>query len=121
MWKRLKNQKGLTLLEVLVALACASLAIVSFVTLTSFSTEMEADAKRLTEATLIAENMMRSIEEGDFPETGMEEGDVEGTEGFTYKKHVTDTFIENVKEIKLEIFWDQGKRGTEFLLFVRKK
>jgi|YelNatPaOPRAMG01_1025707.scaffolds.fasta_scaffold01749_21 type II secretion system protein I len=121
MWKRLKNQKGLTLLEVLVALACASLAIVSFVTLTSFSTEMEADAKRLTEATLIAENMMRSIEEGDFPETGMEEGEVEGMEGFTYKKHVTDTFIENVKEIRLEIFWDQGKRGTEFLLFVRKK
>lgn len=119
--KKLKEKKGITLLEVVIALACASIALFSFVSLVFSSLKMEDYARGLMDATLIAEKMIKEIREGDFPEIGEEEGPVEGSDGFYFRKHVSDTIVENIRQVNLEIQWDNNKHATEFIFYVRKK
>lgn len=119
--KKLKEKKGITLLEVVVALACASIALFSFISLVFSSLKMEDYGRGLMDATLIAERIIKEIKDGEFPEIGDEEGFVEGKEGFYFRRHVSDTIVENIRQINLEILWDNNKHGTEFIFYVRKK
>jgi len=106
---------------VLVALSCASLALVSFLGVVIFSLEMEDHAQKLTEAAIIAEEMMKELQKGEFPPLGYEEGKIQGRPGFLFRRLVGETFIEGVREVRVEILWDDGKRGTSFLCYTRKK
>jgi len=48
--KKLRSTKGVTLLEVMVALAITSIALISLISLVTSSMEMEEYARRLTDA-----------------------------------------------------------------------
>jgi general secretion pathway protein I len=121
--KRLGSKTGTTLLEVMVALAVASIALVSFVTLVITSMEIEDHARRLTEATLIAEDMLKEIERTGIPDLGTTEGPVKDDEhpGFTYRLSVAETPIQLVRQIDVEVFWEDGKRSMNLVSYLAKQ
>jgi general secretion pathway protein I len=121
--KKFRCQKGISLLEVMVALAIASIALVSFISLVLTSLNMEEHARKLTEATLIADEKLREVERGDFPAVKTTEGPVDENtpSGFNYKLRVTETPIENVRQIDIEVSWDNKRRSVDLTTFVAKK
>ena len=120
--KRLHSKNGTTLLEVLIAVAVASIALVSFITLVISSMDMEDHARKVTEATIIADDKLKEIERTGFPELGKTEGliDDEQPQGFSYRLVVTETPIEQVREINVEVLWDQGKRSVTLVSYIAR-
>ena len=120
--KRLHSKNGTTLLEVLIAVAVASIALVSFITLVITSMDMEDHARKVTEATILADDKIKEIERTGFPELGNAEGliDDEEPQGFSYRLVVTETPIEQVREINVEVLWDKGKRSVTLVSYVAK-
>ena len=121
--KNISSTKGVTLLEVMVALAITAIALVSLISLVTSSMEMEEYARRLTDASTIADNMMKDIERTGIPEQGTTEGLVneEDPMGFEYQQTVSESFIENVYLIEVEIFWDKKTRSTKISTYTLKK
>jgi general secretion pathway protein I len=121
--RKLRLKAGTTLLEVMIAVAIASIALISFITLVISSMDVEDHARKTTEATLIAEDKMKEIEGSGFPELGTTEGPVNEKEpaGFFYRVSVTDTPIQYVRQIDVEIFWENGKRSLDLVSYTAKQ
>jgi general secretion pathway protein I len=121
--KRLRSDKGTSLLEVMVAVAIASIALVSLITLVIASLEMEDHARRMTGATLIAEDKLKEIERTGYPELSRVEGVVDESDpaGFFYRTVVTDTPIEDVRQVDVEVFWDKKRRSVNLVGYFAKK
>jgi len=60
--RKSRSREGTTLLEVMIALAIASIALVSFITLVITSMDMEDHARKVTEATLVADDKLKEVE-----------------------------------------------------------
>ena len=97
----------------MVAVAVAAIALISFISLVVHSLEMEDYSRKITEATLIADDRLKEIERTGYPEIGETEGLVDEDEpsGFSYRLTVKETPIEDVREVEIEVFWD-NKKGT---------
>lgn len=95
------------------AVAVASIALISFISLVLHSLEMEDYSRKITEATLIADDRLKEIERTGYPEIGEMEGLVDQDEpsGFSYRLTVKETPIEDVREVEVEVFWD-NKKGS---------
>ncbi len=121
--KRVGSQAGTTLLEVMVAIAIASIALVSFVTLVITSLDMENHARKITEATLIADEKLKEIERAGYPEPGRSEGLVseQDPSGYSYAMVVTDTPIQNVRQVDIEVSWDQKRGSVELTTYIAKQ
>jgi general secretion pathway protein I len=120
--RKIRSNNGTTLLEVLIAIAVASIALVAFISLVITSMDMEDHARKVTEATLIADDKLKEVERNGFPEVGKTEGlvDEERPEGFHYRLVVSETEIEQVRRIDIEVLWDKGKRSISlFSLMVK--
>ena len=74
---RAETSRGFTLLEVLVAVAVLGLALVSLLALHVRNIDLIARDQRVTEATLLARDLMTDVEAGPFPDLGMSAGDFE--------------------------------------------
>jgi general secretion pathway protein I len=123
MWKRYLSENGITLLEVVVAVAIASIALVSIISLVSNSLTMEDYARRVTEASAIAENRLKEIELESFPETGQTEGlvDPDDPSGYFFRQIVKDSPIEDVRLIEMEIFWDNRRSSVLVASYLAKR
>ena len=123
MSKRLRSDDGNTLLEVMVAVAIAAIALVSLITLVIASLDMEDQARRMTSATLIADGKLKEIERTGFPELSRVEGLVDENDptGFSYRTVVTETPIEDVREVEVEVFWDKKRRSVNLVGYFAKK
>ncbi len=121
--KRYHSQKGLTLLEVMVAVAIASLALVSFISLVVTSLDMEERSRKVTEAMVVADDWMNMVERAGFPEVGQKEGLIDESDpnGFAFRQTVTETPIENVRLIRIEIFWNKKRDSVGLETYVVKK
>lgn len=121
--KKLRSEKGTTLLEVMVAVAIASIALISFISMVIHSLEMEDYSRKITEATLIADDRLKEIERTGYPEIGETEGLVDEDErsGFAYRLTVKETPIENVREVELEVLWDNKKGSLRMTSFIVKR
>jgi general secretion pathway protein I len=121
--KKFRSQKGVTLLEVMIAVAIASIALVSLVSLVLTSLQMEDYSRMITEAMVIADNRMKELERDDFPEISEKEGliDEKDPTGFAYTQVVTDTLIENVRNVKLTIFWNKKRDSVSLEAYIVKK
>ncbi len=121
--RRVSSEAGTTLLEVMVAVAIASIALVSFVTLVISSLDMENHARKITEATMIADERLKEIERGGYPEPGKTEGLVseEDPSGYSYVLVVTDTPIQDVRQISIEVFWDKKRGSVELTTYVARQ
>ncbi len=123
MSKRLRSDEGNTLLEVMVAVAIAAIALVSLITLVIASLDMEDQARRMTSATLIADGKLKEIERTGFPELSRVEGLVDENDptGFSYRTVVTETPIEDVREVEVEVFWDKKRRSVNLVGYFARK
>jgi general secretion pathway protein I len=121
--KKLHSREGTTLLEVMVAVAVAAIALVSLITLLLGALEMEDQARRMTSATLIAEDKLKEIERTGFPELSRVEGLVDENDptGFSYMTIVTETPIEEVRQVEVEVFWDKKKGSVSLIGYFAKK
>jgi general secretion pathway protein I len=107
----------------MVALAIASIALVSFITLVLKSIDVEEHARKVTEATLIAEEKLKEIERGGFPEIGTTDGPIENsdTPGYSYRIVVSATPIDQVRQVDLDILWENKKRSITLTAFIAKQ
>ncbi len=95
----------------MVAVAVASIALVSFISLVVAALQMEDYGRRVTDATLLADNRLKEIERTGLPELGITEGliDERDPDGYTYRLTVLNTPIDNVRHLILEVRWNKGK------------
>jgi general secretion pathway protein I len=121
--RRIRSQAGTTLLEVMVALAVASIALVSFITLVITSMNLEDHARKMTEATLAADDKLNEVERNGYPEPGKSEGliDEQNPSGFSYTLVVTETPIQGVREVDVEVFWDKKQSSVAMTTFIAKQ
>jgi general secretion pathway protein I len=118
--RKVRSERGISLLEVLIAVTIASIALISFIILVVRALDVEDYARKVTDATLIADEKLKEIERGPFPETGKIEGNVEesDTDGFTFRIAVTETSISDIRQAEVEVLWDQGKHSVNLIGYV---
>ncbi len=119
-----RSQEGLTLLEVLIAVAIASIALVSLVSLVLSSLDLEENARKVTEATMIADDKLKEIERGKtLPDPGVIEGliDEKDPAGYSFKRTVSESMIKDVYLIEFEVFWNKKRSSVALSSYVLKK
>jgi general secretion pathway protein I len=118
-----RSQAGLTLLEVLIAVAIASIALVSLISLVLSSLDLEENARKVTEATMIADDKLKEIERGVLPDPGVIEGliDEKDPSGYTFRQSVSESMIKNVYLIEVEVFWNKKRSSVALSSYVLKK
>jgi general secretion pathway protein I len=121
--KRSRSDEGTTLLEVMIAVAIAAIALVSLITLVIAALDMEDYARKMTSATLIAEGKLKEIERTGYPELSQVEALVDENDptGFYYRTVVTETPIEDVRQVDVEVFWDKRRRSVSLVGYFAKK
>lgn len=107
----------------MVAVAVAAIALVSLVTIVISALEMEEQARRMTEATLVAEDKLKEIERTGYPELAQVEALVDENDpnGFVYRITVTETPIDDVRRVDVEVLWDKKKRSISLVGYFMKK
>ncbi len=116
--------EGFTLLEVMVALLIIATSFVVLLHTRNQSIITADYAKQATVAALLASEKMSEVEQGEFPDTG-EESSTFGDDypEYRWRTSVSDTAYENIREVRVEILWGEGKseRSTGLVNYVRKK
>ena len=116
------NPHGFTLLEVLIAMAILALALPILLGLRNWDLNLQSRAADITAATLLAEEKLIEAElspvypvgetTGDFrnPPPGYQSpGDVAArAERYRWKRIITTTPLPSVREVKIQILWQQG-------------
>jgi hypothetical protein len=107
----------------MVAIAIASIALVSFIALVVASMDLEEHARKVTDATLAADDKLKEVERTGFPDVGKTDGliDAQDPDGFSYTMEVTETPIDQVRQIDIEVFWEKKKRSVTLTTYIAKQ
>ncbi len=121
--RKYRSREGTTLLEVMVAIEIASIALVSFITLVITSMNLEDHARKVTDATLAADDKLKEVERTGFPDVGKTDGLIneQDPDGFSYVMVVTETSIDQVRQIDIEVFWKKKKRSVTLTTYIAKQ
>ena len=117
------SERGFTLLEVLIALGILALALPVLLGLRNWDLDLQARAKEITTATILAQEKLTETELGallPFGETGGEflpiplgsqatAEMVDRPSNYRWKRIVSPTPLPTVREIKIQILWPRGK------------
>ncbi len=120
-----KSQRGFTLLEVMIALAIISVALVTLLSLGTSSIRVHGRLQHTTQATLLAQQKMAEVEVG--AEQGTlqpnDDEDFFATPFADYRWHIayTDTPLATVKMVTVTVSWGthephEGVDLTSFIL-----
>ena len=118
----LKNSSGFTLLEVLISIAILALALPILLGLRNWDLDLQSRAADITAATMLAQEKLIEAElssvfpfgetTGDFrnPPPGYQTlGDIDNrADKYRWKRIVTSTPLNAVREVKIQILWQQG-------------
>lgn len=124
------NERGFTLLEVLIALGILALALPVLLGLRNFDLDLHARAKELTTATILAQEKLAETELGPPLAIGEVQGEFLPTplgslptaaianrpSNYRWKRIVSPTPLTIVREVKIQVFWPRG--ATEEMLEV---
>jgi general secretion pathway protein I len=118
------NEKGFTLLEVLLAIALLAIALPVLLGLRNFDLELQSRASELTAATLLAQEKLLETELsgqysigetlGDFPAAPLGVQNtlqaVPRAVGYKWKRTIAPTPLELVREIRIRVSWMRAER-----------
>ncbi len=119
--KRVGNEQGFTLLEVLLAIALLAIALPVLLGLRNFDLDLHARAEELTAATLLAQEKLLETELlGVYP-VGEVSGDFQASPlgvqsavppdralGYKWKRTVSPTPLELIREVRVQVSWPRG-------------
>lgn len=94
---------GFTLVEVMVALVIMSIAMVTLLSTNVSSTRNYAESKVATICGMLAQRKIAEIQAAGFPETGEEGGAFEGNDNFRYMLSVTETDLEEMRQVTVDV------------------
>jgi len=116
----MSSKIGFTLLEVLVALAVLSLALVILLGLRNRDVELVNTTRDLTTATALARMKMEETQMEGFPELGEATGEFgEGYPQFHWQRLVSSTPFDYVREVRVSVKWGQANPdGVELVKYV---
>jgi type II secretion system protein I len=106
-----KDQRGFTLLEVVVALTIAAIALPVLLQAFSEGTRRHSLIENKTTALYLLRLKMSEIEMSDYIEVGSEEGDFGANSRFRWASEVAETEVEGLYEVVITIHWEE--RGQE--------
>ena len=112
---------GFTLVEVLVAMAILSIALVAVFQLQSQSVSMSAEARFATSAAWLAQSKMTEIETGAAISGRNQEGDF-GPDypQYSWRVDISDTQLPQFKKIEVTVFNKNMARGGTYKLVLYK-
>ncbi len=106
--------KGFTLLEVMVALAVLSLALVVLFSQQATSLSRGNEARITTKAALLAQERMAGLLAEKRLSIGDEEGEVkESTPPFKWRQQVEEGSMEGMKKLTIVVLWKEGEKERE--------
>jgi len=115
-----ESHRGLTLLEVLVAVAILGTVLAVLLGAVNRNLIMASQSKNLTIAGTLAQKMLSEIELEGYPQIGEEQGEFEEAPGFNWTLSVIPFVIPNlgteIRLVTIQINWDQGKKNFEVSL-----
>ncbi len=118
------KQGGFTLLEVMIALLIIATSFIVLLHSRNQSVLAADYAKRMTVATLLATGRMSEIEQEGVTDTGEDMGTFgEDFPEYTWKVSVSETVYEDMRSVRLEVSWSQGRglRSVELINYVKTK
>lgn len=112
--------KGFSLLEVMIALAIVAIALVSLLGLSNRSIMAQDKVQRLTQATLLAQQLM-SEEELDVGKKRLnwedrEDAFAEPFETFRWQISYQETLISRVKQVTVRVLWGSPDKNEQVTL-----
>lgn len=114
------SHRGLTLLEVLVAVAILGTVLAVLLGAVNRNLIMASQSKNLTIAGTLAQKMLSEIELEGYPQIGEEQGEFEEAPGFNWTLSVRPFVIPylgtEIRLVTIQINWDQGKKNFEVSL-----
>ena len=116
------NERGFTLLEVLIALGILALALPILLGLRNWDLDLHARAKDLTTATILAQEKLIETESGTLFPLGETGGEFQSTplgsqatadqtnrpSNYRWKRIVSPTPLPIVREVKIQVLWPRG-------------
>ena len=116
------NERGFTLLEVLIALGILALALPILLGLRNFDLDLHARAKELTIATMLAQEKLTETELGTALSIGETGGEFLATPlgsqvpatlmnrpmNYRWKRIVSPTPLQIIQEVKIQVLWPRG-------------
>ncbi|MBI5135835.1 MAG: prepilin-type N-terminal cleavage/methylation domain-containing protein [Nitrospirae bacterium] len=111
MIRPLSDARGFTLLEVMIAIGILATALVALLGLRNRDVQLQSHARNLTQATLLARDL---VFEAGLP-GGSELGYLEGNfgdayPGFGWQKQVNTFLIERVWQVDVAVTWGESER-----------
>ncbi|MBI5038651.1 MAG: prepilin-type N-terminal cleavage/methylation domain-containing protein [Nitrospirae bacterium] len=116
------NAPGFTLLEVMVALLIIATSFIVLLHSRNQSVIAADYARHMTIATLLATEKMGEMEQGGIDTTGEDSGNFgEAYPEFLWRTIISDTPYEQVREVRVEISWGEGKghRSVELVNYIK--
>ena len=121
--------KGFTFIEVLVALAIASIALVGLLTLHLLSMATADAARELTQAVFVAQEQLAIASAPDYPRQGVSSGTVERNAlELAWKTEITNATaadvrnlaLKGLRQIRTTVTWQHGsdRKSTEMTTYV---
>ena len=116
------NAPGFTLLEVMVALLIIATSFIVLLHSRNQSVIAADYARHMTIATLLATEKMGEMEQGGIDTTGEDSGNFgEDYPEFMWRTAISDTPYEQVREVRIEVSWGEGKghRNVELVNYIK--
>lgn len=108
---------GFTLLEVMIALAIVSIALVALMGLGNRSIATNQKLEKLTQATLLAQEVMSGIKTAAGGDRSDQKGVFEDPfADFSWQTHYSSTPVDNVEQVDVQVVWGDPARNEEVQL-----
>ncbi len=113
------GEQGFTLLEVMISLSIVAIALTILLQTSIRAIDLNNESRILTQATILANHEMASIEAAGFPETGATEMEEDKAfSGLFWQSAIHDTPFEGTRRITVTVYSDpEGEKDIVDLIY----